>query len=331
MGTIWALETHGDPLGALNSIVQSIWKEAGLEGMIVSSDSLDMDDQGELPGPCVLEQPELFSKSNPFRPVMRANTARYVPEILMERPGSRLGAVLRPCEVRTLEEIDIIQPFDRQRLVILCADCLGTYHAADVQWREDRDRLDQEAIRFARQGGLASYRYRPACQVCRSPKADHADINIGLLGLPARQFILLELGEGYDSETPLYHNFSAAPAWPDLMSQRDRTLNRMAVRNSQTRERIVGGLVERIPATLEAFARQIDQCHECQECLAACPICSLHELERGEDGRYDRLDLADWLVSCAGCGMCEQACLKNLPLSAIFGVIREELLAARES
>jgi formate dehydrogenase (coenzyme F420) beta subunit len=336
MGNLWALETHGDPLGAMNRVVQQVWKEARLDGLIVSNDSLDNGNAAssvEGINACVLEQPGDFSKANPFRPAMRTNTARYIPDILDEHPGSRLGAVLRPCEVRTLEELDQIEPFARERLVVLSTDCLGTYHAADVHWRKERVKtgIDQEAIRFARQGGVASYRYRPACQVCRSPKADQGNINIGMIGLPARQFILLEIGKGYDSETPLYHDLAVVPAWPDLLNQREKTLNRMAVRNSQTRERLVAGLVERIPATLDAFTRQLDQCEGCTECLDACPICSLYHLQRGENGHYDRIDIADWLVSCAGCGMCEQACLKNLPLSAIFSVIREELQEARKS
>jgi formate dehydrogenase (coenzyme F420) beta subunit len=334
MGTIWALETHGDPLGALNQVVQQVWKEAKLDGVIVSNDSLNngaSTDPVEGMNACVLEQPNDFSKANPFRPAMRTNTAGYIPGILKERPDARLGAVLRPCEVRALEEIDLIEPFARERLVILSTDCLGTYHSADIQWRKERVKsgIDQEAIRFARQGGVASYRYRPACQVCQSPKADQGDINIGMIGLPARQFILLDMSVGFESTAPLYHDLAVAPAWPDLLNQRERTLNRMAVRNSQTRERIVGGLVERIPATLDAFVMQLNQCEECRKCLDACPICKLQQLQRGENGRYDRIDVADWLISCAGCGMCEQACLKNLPLSAIFSVIREELQKAR--
>jgi Fe-S oxidoreductase len=34
-----------------------------------------------------------------------------------------------------------------------------------------------------------------------------------------------------------------------------------------------------------------------------------------------------WMLSCAGCGMCEQACTQHLPLSTIFGHIREQLAA----
>ena len=32
-----------------------------------------------------------------------------------------------------------------------------------------------------------------------------------------------------------------------------------------------------------------------------------------------------WLVSCAGCGMCEQACSMQQPLVTIFSLIREKL------
>ncbi|MBL6966425.1 MAG: 4Fe-4S dicluster domain-containing protein, partial [Anaerolineales bacterium] len=32
-----------------------------------------------------------------------------------------------------------------------------------------------------------------------------------------------------------------------------------------------------------------------------------------------------WLISCAGCGMCEQACPQHLPLSIIFNHIQSQL------
>jgi Fe-S oxidoreductase len=32
-----------------------------------------------------------------------------------------------------------------------------------------------------------------------------------------------------------------------------------------------------------------------------------------------------WLVSCAGCGMCEQSCPNSLPTATIFAHIRRQL------
>jgi Na+-translocating ferredoxin:NAD+ oxidoreductase RnfC subunit len=36
------------------------------------------------------------------------------------------------------------------------------------------------------------------------------------------------------------------------------------------------------------------------------------------------------MISCAGCGMCEQACPNHLPLVTIFNQIREQLIEPLE-
>jgi predicted aldo/keto reductase-like oxidoreductase len=38
-----------------------------------------------------------------------------------------------------------------------------------------------------------------------------------------------------------------------------------------------------------------------------------------------REDVVNWLLSCAGCGMCEQSCPQHQPLSAVFSHIREQI------
>lgn len=341
MDGLWAMETHGDPLSALRRIIGEVWQEAGLDGWIASSDAVNGDGQENRAeqeseyvsgaGFWIFDHPSQLSQINPFRPVMRANLARFLPGILRERPSARFGALLRPCEMRALHALESLDPFPRERLITLCVDCLGTYPASELQWRAGRKAkpgdLSGGVLQFASQGGVAVYRFRAACQVCPSPKAEGADINIGVLGLPARQHILMHAPQAGLAGQFSYTNLPLAEASPDLVDRRERVAGRVAARNSLTRERIVASLADRIPAHIDALAQQLEACGDCWKCMDACPIWSARRFTRRADGRYDRQEIARWLVSCAGCGMCEQACEKNLPLSAIFGVIREQLRA----
>jgi predicted aldo/keto reductase-like oxidoreductase len=43
------------------------------------------------------------------------------------------------------------------------------------------------------------------------------------------------------------------------------------------------------------------------------------------DGRLVREDAIDWLLACAGCGMCEASCPQHQPLSAIFRHVRDQI------
>jgi CO dehydrogenase/acetyl-CoA synthase alpha subunit len=59
--------------------------------------------------------------------------------------------------------------------------------------------------------------------------------------------------------------------------------------------------------------------------MDACPISITDYPHRAKDGRFDRQDVVNWLVDCAGCGMCEQSCPKHLPLSIIFTHVKKQL------
>jgi Pyruvate/2-oxoacid:ferredoxin oxidoreductase delta subunit len=84
-----------------------------------------------------------------------------------------------------------------------------------------------------------------------------------------------------------------------------------------------------LPENLDALVTQFSACGDCQECMQVCPICEIDFPRKGEDGRYLKKDLVNWLVSCAGCGMCEQACPNHQPLNMAFSYIRQQIEPAQ--
>jgi formate dehydrogenase (coenzyme F420) beta subunit len=321
----WILETHGDPLGTVNKFVNTLWSNSELDGMLVSHNALDHDDAGMR----LLGHPKQFEQVNPFRPLMTFNAARYVPQSLDEHPNARLGALLRPCEMRALTEMSKRATINLDRLLTICIDCLGTYPADDVHWRSERkgsmEGLGYEALQFARQGGIVAYRYRSACQMCSSPDAKGGDINIFVIGLPVRQYIFVQPRTEEAAEKYMFQKITAGKADAELLGQRQKVIWKLAERHNRTRERVTHGLADLIPADVDALIAQLHKCGDCQECLNACPICAIDYPRREPDGALKREDVLRWLVSCAGCGMCEQACMNHLPLSAIFGSIQQQI------
>jgi formate dehydrogenase subunit beta len=226
-------------------------------------------------------------------------------------------------------------------LLTICVDCLGTLPADEYQWRLERmgkslpkqesnttesaDDLAKEALKFARQGGIVPYRYRSACQVCTSPAAEHADINIHILGLPVRQQMLVLVNDPALELRLHIETLVAGNADQAIILQHDRVVSRMSERHLRTMERIKEGLGGFLPADVDAVIGQLENCGECQNCLNVCPICSVDRPVRSSDGHYDRTAVMRWLVSCAGCGMCEQSCPSHFPISTIFAHIRQQL------
>lgn len=319
------VETHGDPLGAIQKIIATAWESCALDQVLVSSNGSS--------NPHLIDDPTLLDQVNPFRPLMTKNTARFIPQILDSNPEAHLGAVLRPCEVRALEAKRKREKIPSERLLTVCVDCLGTYPKQDYQWRAERkgspEKLSRESLQFARQGGIAAYRFRSACQACRTPVSSEADINIGVIGLPVRQKILLELSNQVDSS--LFNGDSGSfQTDQGLLEQRERVIAKLLERITHTRQRLADNLEDILPRDVDALVNQFKSCGECRECFENCPICAADYPAKDQTGFYRRDQVKEWMISCAGCGMCEQACPNHLPLVTIFSHIREMLLEPQE-
>src|SRR4030042_1865232 len=206
MVTQWLLETHGDPLGKVRDIISKIWLETGMQGMLVT-----MNGSNDVRAtPRFVTDVASLNEINPFKPLMEVNAARLIPGLLANHPDAPVGALLRPCEIRALIEMTKHVPINLDHLITMSVDCLGTLPADEYQWRLERiqknlpaeeigsapsDELASEALKFAHQGGIVPYRYRSACQVCTSPAANQAMLNMHILGLPVRPFMIVELSD----------------------------------------------------------------------------------------------------------------------------------------
>ena len=319
------VRTYGDPLGTVRSFLRAVWEQGRLEGILVAAGS----DQ-TTPGKArLIEQAGLIDQVDPFSLIMTENLARDVPRVISERPGKRLSVLLRPCELRALVEVAKRAPVDLTNMLTICVDCLGTFPEEDYRWRAAKldtpEALTDEALQFARQGGILDYRHRLACQMCAAQGAQLADLEINLLGLPVRQNILVQARDASLFERLQLDRITDGEASSKVVRQHEHAVAQLAECRRQTLERAVKNLAEQQPHNLETLIEQLEHCGECQDCMTACPICTAEFPERGADGHFTRKGMVRWLVSCAGCGMCEQVCSSQLPLVTIFGLIREQL------
>jgi formate dehydrogenase subunit beta len=325
MQTQWTINTYGDPLGAVRSFVHTIWSQSNLEGLLVPING----NPGAKTKPRLIDNPSRLDEINPFKPLMTENAAGLVPGLRRDHPDAHLGALLRPCEMRSLIETVKHDGFDLEGFTTISVDCLGTFPADEYEWRAARKEasggLAQETIQFARQGGIVAYRYRSACQMCVSPEAKEADLNINVLGLPVRQQLLVKARDADTARRFQLEALTDGVADRKMVNQHERVLARMTERLHRTMQRVTQGLGDLLPQNIEAVIEQIESCGPCQKCMQVCPVCAVDFPQRGWDGHYRREDVKRWLVSCSGCGICEQDCEKHLPQTTIFLHIREIL------
>ena len=317
----WNLRTEGDSVGAIQGFLSAVYERAALDGMLVP---MRVD---EPPGiePRVVEAAQLTA-ADPFAPFMAVNAALLVTRYVSENPGQRLGAVLRPCEIRALRERAKRESLDVDKVFLVGVDCVGTFDMDDVNWRGSVDELTRETLHFARQGGVVTYRYRPACQMCTEPMPEGTHITVDVLGLPAHEVVLISTPEATIADDLRMAELVDGPASPNLIDQHEHMRASVTARRARARQRIIDALDHELAMDLDTLIAHLESCETCQDCLNACAIYpSEVALHSGE--RFSREIVTNRLSSCAGCGMCEAACTDHLPLTAIFTRIREELLA----
>ena len=327
MNTTWELKTHGDPIGSIRKLLETIWHEGKLVKMLIPEyDNPDTFNSGRF-----INHPELLREVNPFKPLMISNSALIIPDFLFQNPGTMLGAILRPCEMRALTEMVKLKPFSTNHLLTICFDCLGTYPSDEYLSYVDRkgssESLSQEAMQFARQGGIVSYRYRNACQMCTAQDAKEADLSIDVLGLPVRQYILIHTKDESLAQKLQLEKITDGIADVDSIQQHEWMVSKIAERNDHVRIRIQQALTDILPKNIDELVSQFETCDTCQNCLDVCPICKVDFPHRDNNGLFKKVDVVRWLISCSGCGVCEQVCPRDLPLSAIFGFIQQQLKA----
>jgi len=327
MTTTWMIKTNGDPLGAVRGFLGRLWQETGLEGMLLPRH------QAETGGlvPYLAQESADLATANPFAPLVSVNAARQVAQLAREQPTARFAAVLRPCETRALCANEKRSPSGVERWLIVGTDCLASFPAGDFAWRLEKaggvDGLTREALKFARQGGIAPYRYRLACQMCANPMCQGMDLAIELLGLPVNEVLLVTAKDEATATSLHLSQITDGPASPAWVAQRAHTLDAIRKRHTSTHARMVKDLAGDLPTTVSEFVQMLAECFPCQSCLEACPIYSGELAPRRFSGSIQIDDIARWLENCVECGMCDEACPKKLPITAIVSRLTQEAIA----
>jgi len=224
-------------------------------------------------------------------------------------------------------------------------DCLGTYETTDYAAMH-RAGLEPDAIwngaQTAEPAIVDGYALRTACQMCEHLDVGAADIQIGLIGLDYPHQIRIE------SQMDL-PEVAGEPAG-DAM-KRQAALDRLTGERIAARDQMLSSWrdeVHDIPALLEQFAT----CIRCHNCMVACPICYCKEcIFRTPTFDHESRKYFQWAdrrgalrmptdtllfhvtrlnhmaTSCIGCGMCDSACPKDLPVATIFRAVAERVQA----
>jgi formate dehydrogenase subunit beta len=320
----WMLETNNDPLARTRSFLKAVWEYAGLDGMLLPVYQTGHKSIKQ----SVIHNPDSLREADPFVPLMQVNASRMVIQWARKHPQDHMAAVLRACEIRALYEQIKNTGVDLGNWLMIAVDCPACFPVKDFEWRVDKagsvEALTREVLRNARQGGIALDRFRSACGMCTRPGSPHEDICIGLLGLPVKEVILVDIHNEVMREKLDLDKVCDGVAPQALIAQREDMLKIIEQRRERIRDREMRSLSPDLPSNLDELISFLMDCQPCISCMEVCPVHAEVLIPAIANRRLTHQMLRDWLAACAECGMCEQACPKEMPLVAIMDRVRRE-------
>ncbi len=287
----------------------------------------------------LISNPDKLAGAAPLMPAMGVNAASIVAEIARDASANaKVGLFLRPCELRAVVELIKLKQIAPDSLVLIGADCAGTYKAAG--FRKVRGKDEDFANKHVRdQSGYAeNANFRMACQMCEYAKPLVFDVNIGFVGMDSDQELWVEAAT--DRGKALLEGILINAK--DEPGSRKKALESLsAARKAQTAKRIEE--LDKVMLGPEKLVEYFSDCLNCHNCMKVCPVCYCRECFFDSDtfqrdiGEHVRVSLRKgatrmpsetllfhltrmnhMMASCVQCGICEDSCPVSIGLATLF-------------
>jgi formate dehydrogenase subunit beta len=287
----------------------------------------------------LFSNPEKLDEAAPLLPAMGVNAASIVAEFARDAsPNAKVGLFLRPCELRAVVELMKLKQVAPESLVLIGADCAGTYKAAGFRNVRGKD-ADYDNKHVREQSGYAeNVNFRIACQMCEYPKPLVFDLNVGFIGMDPDQELWVEAAT--DKGKSLVEGVELSVQ--DEPDKRKKALESLsAARKAKTAARV--DELDKAMMGPDKLVEYFADCLNCHNCMKVCPVCYCRECFFDSDtfqrdiGEHVRVSLRKgatrmpsetllfhltrmnhMMASCVQCGICEDSCPVTIGLATLF-------------
>ncbi|MBC7190617.1 Coenzyme F420 hydrogenase/dehydrogenase, beta subunit C-terminal domain [Candidatus Aerophobetes bacterium] len=296
--------------------------------------------------PALIVSEDNLDKVDIFAPAVPLSMAKVVSFLTKNGPANMpVGVVLRSCEARALFELVKLKQACLDNLLLIGLDCLGTYSIRHYKKISLEGASAWEVLfgKFKREE--EDENLRTSCKICEYPVCFNTDLNFGIIGVDREEGILIEALSQKGEK--VLESFSLSELKEEEKEKREKVVSEYIKERCKKREQFFLSLQEKIKGW-ENLSSFFSTCINCHNCMRACPICYCRECffesptfefdftkhlllaeKRGSVkmprdvllfhlGRMSHIS-----CSCVGCGLCEQACPSDIPLSGVFKMVSQ--------
>ena len=325
-----------DPEGALRGLLAGWLEDGRLNAVLVPA--LAKTGAATM---ALVSDPGKIASAAPLLPAMAVNAASVVRDIAKLPPDeadTKVGVLLRSCEMRATVELVKLRQVLTDNLVLIGIDCPGTYKSTGFKDTMGGDEdFDNNHVRNQAEH-YANPNLRTACHVCEFPVPAVADVGVGFLGLDPDEALWVEsrtdkgdaLLEGVELERT------------DEPAQRAEYLAALVGKRKKAAEARIAEL-DKVMMGPENLARYFADCLNCHNCMHVCPVCYCRECFFESDTFMRQIDeqvrisrrkglsrmpsetllfhltrMNHMMASCVACGICEDSCPAGIGLLPLF-------------
>ncbi len=334
------LKSRGSLTETINSFLYLLLEKNALKWLLAP-----VKDESGLVHPELLSREDDISRINTIAPLIPGeNMGTTVSLLTRESPlKEKLGVILRPCESKALVELAKYRQISTENLYVIGVECYGTYHVLKYrEMLEEGSNPSEEMLKFfLDRGGDGGF--RSSCLVCLTPKPPYSDVNICYLTSWSAGEVVLEIKTDRGLELVKKLGYEAK------RKATEGLLREILEERRKEREKFFADAKKELNG-VDKLNEFFEECIGCHNCMEVCPICFCKECFFDSERypyvtrKYLKWRLPEGTVllpnsklqfhigrtihmgfSCIHCGLCEQACPKEIPLYKFFGLTAERV------
>lgn len=282
----------------------------------------------------------LMKDASPLSPVMPVQGAKALTSLTRYGKGARrIAALMRPCEIRAVIELQKLDQVNLENIFLISVDCPGVLPLGE--YLKDPQKGDAIYEKALAEWTIESPRW--VCDICESFSMTSSDLHIGILGAPRGGLFLIP---GTDRGKELLKRLDIKLNTP--LKNWQAKVRKIAGKRGQKREQKLQTLRREIQGA-ERLLHVFNNCINCHNCMRVCPVCYCRQcyfdseaLKMTPDNYIMRARrkgglrlmpdtllfqlgrMSHMSLSCVSCGMCEDACPMDIPVSRVFTLVADD-------